>query len=475
MSMTNPTYGAVSAILKTKYPDGTLPQALYQEFPFASLISKKTDFDGEDYVVALQNERPQGSSSKFAIAQGISKGGARGGGGSYKRFRIYRTRHYGILRMDGETMKAAVRNSGALVDLWNTETDGISKNELAELEFQLNSDGTGRRATVGTPTAAFALADGWINLDTPADAVFFYLGMKIEISKISSVGAFSLITSGAASDSTGQGLYVDQIDRRNGRILVADSKGNPVALGTTGSTSTTVNVAVAAGQWITRAGDGARPARIRISGTVYDTSGTTFPVVGLASDGLADGPVVGAEGWIPPEVLDTSTATFWGLNRTQDPVRLAGQRLDATGLPLNEALMEAEALVSIQGVGHPDTIMINPLDLQNLKKALGIDIRYDRVSSNVAGVSFKAIEYDGMHGPMKIIANPFQRRYSCKMLQMSAWQLKTLGPAPQMLDWDNNDFLRVYDGDQYESRFGHYGQAFCNNPGANIIIDNFGR
>lgn len=476
MSMTNPTYGAVSAILKTKYPDGTLPQALYKDFPFAAMIAKKTDFDGEDYVVALQNERPQGSSSKFTIAQGVSKGGLRGGGGSYKRFRIYRTRHYGILRMDGETMKAAVRNSGALVDLWNNETDGISKNELAELEFQLNSDGTGRRATVGASTVAYPLSGGWVNLATPADAVFFYLGMRIQFAKIvvGLTAAFTLIDSGAASDSTGQGLYVSQIDRRYGRVLVTDASGNVVDLTAVGAGSQQVTAAVAADQWVVRAGDGARPARWNNAGTFIDTSGAAFPVVGLASNGLADGPIVGAEGWIPSVVMDTDSATFWGLNRTQDPVRLAGQRLDATGLPMNEALMEAEGLVAIQGVGHPDTIFINPLDLQNLKKALGVDIRYDRVASAVAGVSFKAIEYDGMYGPMKIIANPYQRRNSVKMLEMASWQLKTLGPAPQMLDWDNNDFLRVYDGDQYESRFGHYGQAFCNNPGANIIIDNFG-
>jgi hypothetical protein len=122
----NPTYAAIQAILKTKYPDGSIPQALYKNFPFLSLVKKTTNFDGDFRVVALQNERPQGSSFNFQTAQGISKGGLNGGGGSYKRFQVYRTKHYGLLRMDGETMKAAVRTSGALVDLWNQETDGVS-------------------------------------------------------------------------------------------------------------------------------------------------------------------------------------------------------------------------------------------------------------------------------------------------------------------------------------------------------------
>ena len=136
--------------------------------------------------------------------------------------------------------------------------------------------------------------------------------------------------------------------------------------------------------------------------------------------------------------------------------------------------MEAEARVAVQGVGSPDTILINPLDLQNLKKALGTDIVYDRVQSNVAGVSFKAIEYDGMNGPMKIVSDPFCPRNKAFMIQLASWELSTLGPAPQMLDWDNNDYLRVASDDQYEVRFGHYGQFLCNNPGANIVITGFG-
>jgi hypothetical protein len=150
MAYTNPTFAAVQSILKIKYPDGALPQALYKDFPLLSLVKKTTNFDGEFKVVALQNERPQGSSSVFATAQSVATNGLRGGGGQYNRFQVYRTRHYGILRMDGETMKAAVRTSGALVDLWNNETDGISKNEMADLEFQLFGDGTGVRGVVST-------------------------------------------------------------------------------------------------------------------------------------------------------------------------------------------------------------------------------------------------------------------------------------------------------------------------------------
>jgi hypothetical protein len=141
---------------------------------------------------------------------------------------------------------------------------------------------------------------------------------------------------------------------------------------------------------------------------------------------------------------------------------------------MNEALMEAEARVLVQGVGNPDTILVNPLDLQNLKKALGSDVVYDRVQSNVAGISFKSIQYDGANGPMNIVADPFCPRYKAFMLQLPSWELSTLGAAPQMLDWDNNDYLRVNDNDQYEVRFGHYGQFLCNNPGANIILTSFG-
>lgn len=440
----NPTYAAIQAILKTKYPDGSIPQALYKNFPFLSLVKKTTNFDGDYRVVALQNERPQGSSFNFSTAQGISKGGLNGGGGSYKRFQVYRTKHYGLLRMDGETMKAAVRTSGALVDLWNQETDGVSTNELAELEYQLFSDGTGVRGTIASWTAI----SGTVQLATPADIVYFSIGMKVGL--VTGGAELGLNSPATDSDSNGEGAYVASINREAGSFVLTTKDGITVAANFGGGA-----VVPAPGMGICRRNDfNATPG------------GGTFTTGNSAS-----GPVTGVQAWIPSSV---SATPFWTLNRTQDRVRLAGQRLAATGLPMNEALMEAEGKVAIQGVGYPDTIFVNPLDLQNLKKALGSDIVYDRVASNIAGISFKAIEYDGANGPMKIISAPFCPRNKAMMLQMPSWELSTLGPAPQMLDFDNNDYLRVVDADQYEVRFGHYGQFICNNPGANIVIDGFG-
>lgn len=445
----NPTYAAIQAILKTKYPDGAIPQALYKNFPFLSLVKKTTNFDGDFRVVALQNERPQGSSYNFQTAQGISKGGLNGGGGSYKRFQVYRTKHYGLLRMDGETMKAAVRTSGALVDLWNQETDGVSTNELAELEFQLFSDGTGVRGVIGAWNAGTAT----VTLATPADIVYFSIGMKVGL--VTPAGGpfateLGLNSPAADSDTDGQGAYVASINRSAGTFVLTTKDGVTLAVNFGGGATVP-----AAGMGICRRNDfNASPG------------GGTF-----TTGNSATGPVTGVQAWIPSTV---SATPFWTLNRSQDSVRLAGQRLTATGLPMNEALMEAEGKVAIQGVGNPDTIFVNPLDLQNLKKALGSDIVYDRVQSNIAGISFKAIEYDGANGPMKIISAPFCPRNKAMMLQMPSWELSTLGPAPQMLDFDNNDYLRVVDADQYEVRFGHYGQFICNNPGANIVIDGFG-
>ena len=439
----NPTYSAVSAILKTKYPDGAIPQALYKNFPLLALVKKTTNFDGDFRVVALQNERPQGSSSVFAAAQGIAKNGLNGGGGSYNRFSVYRTRHYGLLRMDGETMKAAVRTAGALVDLWDNETEGVSQNELQELEFQLFGDGTGKRGVIsGTPGVTAGVFT--ITLATPADAVNFMLGMKIQFNDGTSATTYAGAT--ADADATGTGMYVTGINRQTGVLTTQVYVAGAV------STAGTIGTIVAANN-ITRAGD------------FNNAPGATNPPTGFST-----GAVTGLQAWIT-----TPTATtFWGLDRTKDPIRLAGQVLSTVGLPMNEALMEAEARVLVQGVGTPDTILVNPLDLQNLKKALGSDIVYDRVSSNTAGVSFKSIIYDGAQGPISIVVAPMCPRNKAFMLQMSSFELATLGSAPQMLDWDNNDFLRVSDNDQYEVRFGHYGQFLCNNPGANIILTGFG-
>lgn len=407
------TLSASTAILKTKYPDGRLPKAMYEKFPFVATIQKNEDFDGNNKVIALQTENPQGSSADFQTALGSLAQG------TYKNFLLTRVEHFGIARIKGQALKAAEKSTGALVDLWQNETDGINATEMKALEIYLFGDGSG---TIGK--IASGQTSTVVTLSEKADVVKFDLGMRL----------------GAVSDQTLSPTVrvgyaaVTAIDRVNGTLTSGSNWNSQI----TGLST----------DYLTRAGDNA--------------SGGTGAVVAGTQQWIAGG---------------SSPSSLFSLPRNTDPVRLAGQQYDATGVAMEDALIEAESLRNFQGQVGKLTAWCNPRDIAQLKKALGGKVTYPRVNvdATVAGVSFKAIEFEGDFDTIKLMSSPFVPRYQVHMLQMDTFSLESLGPAPQMLDFDGPNFLRVASDDAYEVRFGLYGNSACRLPSGSIIITNWSK
>lgn len=409
------TLAQSQAILKVRYPEGRLPKSLYGEskFKFTNIVEKREDFTGELRMVALQNENPQGSSADFQTALGSLAQGV------YNRFQVTRVEHFGLARIKGQALKAAEGNEGALVDLWKNETDGISMVEMQNLEIYALGNGSGAlgKAASGKATAT-------VTLSVASDAAKFCIGMRVQA--ISTNTTSATIRSGYAT--------ITGVDRVSGTLTV-------------GTTWTGNIPTMADNDYLVRAGDGSS------SGTAAVISGVQLWIAG-----------------------GTSPAALFSLTRTTDPVRFAGQATGFAGVPMEEALIEASALVNQQGAPQPGTAICHVRDLANFKKALGSKVTYPKatVASTVAGVSFTGIEIEGDEGRITLLTSPFIDRNECQLLYMPSWKLDTLGPAPQLLDFDGPNFLRVASDDAYECRFGMYGQLECNAPFANIRLTSFG-
>ncbi len=411
------TIAASQAILKTKYPDGKLPTSQYKQAPFVASLTKKEDFDGNNKVIALQTENPQGSSADFATALGSLAQG------TYKNFLLTRVQHFGVARITGQAMKAAEKNSGALVDLWKNETDGISSTELLNLEMYAFGNGTGVLGTIASGTTGTA-----VTLSPVSDIVKFSLGMRVQA-----------VSSATSLSPTLRGGYViiASIDRVAGTLTTTsgnwNAAGNIPGIGATDS--------------LVRMGDNS-------------TAGTSAVVTGVGQY------IVGG----------ASPGALFGLTRSTDPARLAGNYYDATTVPYSDAIIEAESLRNLQYKGGELTGWFNPRDIAQWKKQLSGKETFPRVGmdTKVAGVSFSAIEYAGDNGPIKIMTSPFLSRNTGYLLELDSFALESIGPAPQMLNYDGPNFLRVANDDAYEVRFGFYGNISCNKPVASIQIANFG-
>ncbi len=397
------TLDASSAILKTRYPEGRLPKANYRNFKHTSMLTKHEDFSGENKVVAIQTENPQGSSANYGTALASLEQG------TYVKFTVTPVNHYGIARIRGDALKRAAGSMGSLVDLWKNETDGISMTEVKNLEIHSFRNGTGVLGAINSTVTATT-----ITLLNAADAVNFDLGMTLKV--VSSATSLSPTVCNGTAKVTG-------INRVTGTVTFAS---NLDAL-CIGAQST---------YFFVRAGDEA--------------------VGGVATV------ITGAGLWI-----SGSTDTLFGRARTADPVRLAGQAPDLTGINMEDALIEAEALLVVQGFATDDLVAwCNPLTIKELKKTIGGKVTYPRTSmeSSVPGISFKAYEFEGDNGTIKLLSNPFYPVGGFLLADMNECSLDSMGPAPHLQDYDTNKFLRTGTDDTWQVAFATYGQMIYNMP-----------
>jgi len=414
------TLAASAAILKTKYPNGELPKVLYKNNPAWALLKKSNDFDGANEVVALQTDATQGASANFTRAQtNIAQS-------VYNQFLLTRIEDFSVARITGQALRAARKNTGALVDLWTNEIDSATHQAMRSLAISMFRNGTGVRGQISSGSN---VATATITLAQPSDITNFAVGMVLRSSQYNAT---------TSSNSTFDGL-------RTGRVTISAIDRAAGTLTTAGGNWGTQFTSGAASDYLIRDGD-------------EPTSDTGCVVVS------------GIQQWIEG---GTSPAALFGLTRTSDPVRYAGQAYNATGVPMEEAIIEACARVVVEG-GRPDKVFVHPRDKATLVKSLGSKVIYSRVESDVAGIGFGSIKVEADSGPVDVIGDMNVPRNEAVVTQWDTWEFRSLGPAPHILDYDSNQFLRTGSADSYEVRIGTYGNLKCTAPAYNIRVTNFG-
>lgn len=408
------TVAGSQAALKVLYPNGELPKSINEMFVLHKRLKKETDFVGELAYVPIQNANPQGSSADFTYAQlNIQQG-------NYLRMALTRVQHHGIARITGEAAEAAVKSEGALVDLWDNETRGIATTEMSTQETYLygNGDGVLGRVLSGSGTTT-------ITLYSTANMNYFELGMSLRF--VSATGLSPTVR--ALASGTVQSV-ITGIDRRNRTLTFA-------------AFPNVTNTAEADNDYIVRSGDQASAARTVICGIDEYVAGGTTP------------------------------GTLFALSRNADPVRLAGQSVDYAGWAMEDAVVDASAQAGFQGIGYPNVLVANNIEVANMKKSLGAKIIYND-GGGKAKHSFSTVTIEGESGPIEILADPFCPRNKAWLLKLDAFSLFSLKAAPHLNKFDGMDFLRRPDADAYEVRFVFYGNLKCKNPGPHIKLTNFG-
>jgi hypothetical protein len=336
---------------------------------------------------------------------------ANGSSSTLRDFLLLRKKDYSLASIDNETAEASENDKGAFLKALTVETDGAFQAASISMASSLFRDGSGaigQIATGGITGAVVTLAD-------VEEIVNFEIGMTVQFAAAKSTGALR---------STGSTLEIIAVDRDLGKITFS------------------ANVS-----------------------TLADVVALDF----LFAEGDRNEKLSGLDAWLP-YVAPTLGDSFFGIDRSVDPVRLAGVRIDGTAMPVEEAFIKGGARVNREG-GNPDIALCSYNRWEQLNKALGSKVQYNVTQAyGRADIGFQGIAVKTNKGIMNVVADPFCPDDKGYLLTSKSWKLYSLKKAIRILDLDGNKMLRDGNSDSVELRIGGYSQLGCNAPGHNGVI-----
>ncbi len=381
------------AVLKRRYEAGVDP-AQYADFKVFDAVEQIKDWDGDDDACAHETEGPQGIGPSIPSAQAALAQTR------FYRGVITRKEFYGAVRIKGQALKTATKkNDAALVDLWTNQLDGIEQTVIKSLEVL--SMGAGN-AVLGTISSGIATAT--VTLTVAEDVNTMSLGQRVQLVNNTTLtptvrGGYGVITA---------------LNRSTGTVTLAAAWNATFSGGVDGDSIIYADCAAIAGE-------------------------NTIPV--------------GLRQWL---VGGSTPGTFKNLTRNDDPVRLASQTLDMTGLPMAEAVIDLESLIQNQGKTPKLRLIVNPRDMRQVKKTL-----YGKVAFAGGGgtptIGFEGANWQGNNGTITVLQSPFCPKGNVFLKDMSSFAFLSAGGLMPM-NFGTDRMIVLATDDAAESRIGYYGE-----------------
>lgn len=298
---------------------------------------------------------PQGRSAVFSSAQNNQTAPLE------IAFFVYRASNYQLVTITNEMVEATAGKAGAFVDLVKLNMDTGFRNISNDLAHDLFGDGSGSRGSY----ANTAISTGLITLDDPNTVVNFEVGMTLVSYSVSGL---------TATQSTSANVgFVIAVNRSAGTVTVSATQGGSAGTPTSWSVSFPF---------------------LAVQGDVNFASGGLGIGNGLAQK------IVGLQGWVPTAAPGGSDS-FWGINRSADPTRLAGVRFNGQSESIEEALIDGSSLVAREG-GKPEMCVTNFTSYAALEKSLGAKVQYVSVKHDEADIAFAGITVNAPYGPITV-------------------------------------------------------------------------
>lgn len=206
--------------------------------------------------------------------------------------------------------------------------------------------------------------------------------------------------------------------------------------------------------------------KITVTGTI--SAWVASDVVTVAGD--AGSKIKGIAAWIP-SVAPTSGDNFFGVDRSKDPVALAGVRFNAGSMMLKDAFVDASAEILELSEANPSVIVVSPRKFAELSKETS-----DRSTivgfSGKAEIGYSSIKIACANGLVDVVVDPNCPDNRSFLLDLSTWKFMCLGSNRLYSTWteDGLDMLRSSSSNDIEMRMYSYCQLACFAPSKNAVI-----
>lgn len=399
---------AANAALKELYSDQVMQNLVYADNPFLAMVPKKTDFGGKYKPIPIITGTSQGASALFANAL------ANQTAASLQSFLLTRVSDYSIAQIQNELLLASKTDKMAFIEGAKVLVDGAIRAATNSVASSIFRSGTGTLSNISAISSGVITLGSAAATPVAADVVQFELNQTLKVSA----------TDGGANRAASG--FIIAVDRTAGTITVSTTLGGTAATPTAWTN----------GDFIMRDGD-----------------------LNAKASGLA--------AWLPATA--PTTTPFFGVDRSVDVTRLGGVRYDGSAQTIEEAIIDAAALVAREG-GRPTKFITNFASFAALEKSLGSKVMYVDLKGP-AEISFRGIKVFGANTTIDVFPDRNCPSLKGYLLQLDTWALEGLGDVPQILRYgDGMEMLRVYNADAAELRVGSYYNLRTNAPGWNAVV-----
>ena len=401
---------AIDAIVKELYPDGVPQDLALKKHTFLRMVEKKGGFTGDSLIVPMLYDFPGGRSATLASLLNAS---GPIGASKHIKMTVTRIKDYAATWLDAEMIKATGDDKGSFVRGRQYEIDNMLKALGNSMGHAAYRNGSG---SLGTIVSGETVSDTNFTFTLRSDAKHVRVGTQLQFAAAEVTGVLR---------DNGAYVTVTAVDESTGTITVDQ----------------TLNVAV---------------PNIAAGDHVYYLGDRNLKLKGLAA-------------WIPLTAPSTSES-FFGADRSVQPNRLAGVRLNQANYPIEDLILEVGETINEQG-GDPTVCFISHRRWVTLAKRLNAKVEYDQgavggTMGSFAG-SFPVYLSSGMVRVYPDSDCPDNRGY---VLSMDSWRLHHLGELPELVRDDGLSAIRKTGEDAIEIRARYYAQMVCYAPGHNGVF-----